>query len=944
VQKMGAETPVSVPNTDATKSPRPRRRLLAPEVIQTSAMDCGPAALKCLLEGFGVPVSYGRLREACQTSVDGTSIDTLETVAGLLGLDAQQIMLPVEHVVAPGADALPAIAVLRLPSGMTHFVVLWRRVGPYLQVMDPARGRRWVRVSALLGDLLVHTQSVDADAFREFVVDAGFREPLAERLRRLLGKRRAAALRPLLDGAAADASWAPMARLDAAARALQSLVAARALRRGAEADRLLRALLEPSAAAAVASVLDAHASAGPVPGGQSGNGGDGDQSGQSNQAGQSGQASPGSAAQVWFKGAVLVRIAGRRAAPSDGASDPLPADLAAALDDRPLALWRTLVALWNPGARKLGFALAVLALLAAVGTIAEVVLARPLLSSNQATAGAGVSSAGLIALCVVVFGLLAFELPLALGARGLGRALDLGLRRAFLRKLPRLGDRYFASRPVSDMAERAHQLHRVRLLPGLAAQLGRAVFELVLTTVAIVWLYPRGAPVAFGLLAVACIVPALGLPVLAERDLRLRTHSGSLMRFYLDALLGLSAVRTHGAERAVVREHDDRLGEWRRAGRDMIRASLTVESVVVAISALGAGVLVMASVDTLPAGPTRAATALLLLFFALGLPMQAARLIALVRQLPDHRNVTLRLIEPLGAPEERSVSDERGVSEQQIASQPERLPVALAFEAVSVEAGGHPVLTNVSLVVEAGAHVAVIGASGAGKSTLIGLLLGFHRPSEGRVLVDGRSLDGVTGELASLRADTVWVEPGVQLWNRSIFDNIAYGTDRAPSAAEVARSLADAELAELVGRLPAGIDTPLGEGGGLLSGGEGQRVRLARELIRVPHPRLVLLDEPFRGLDRGTRLRLLSRVRARWAGATLIAATHDIEHTTTFSRVVIVDAGRIAEDGDPRVLAATEGSRYRGLLDAEARVHQQRWSRSQWRRVVVRDGHVLSND
>src|SRR2546426_7751108 len=96
---------------------RARSRLLAPEVVQTSAMDCGPAALKCLLEGFGVSVSYGRLREACQTSVDGTSVDTLEAVARMLGLDAEQVMVPVEHVVAPAAGLLPAIAVVRLASG-----------------------------------------------------------------------------------------------------------------------------------------------------------------------------------------------------------------------------------------------------------------------------------------------------------------------------------------------------------------------------------------------------------------------------------------------------------------------------------------------------------------------------------------------------------------------------------------------------------------------------------------------------------------------------------------------------------------------------------------------------------------------------------------------------------------------------------------------------------
>ena len=73
-----------------SKPPRNTPRLLAPEVVQTSAMDCGPASLKTLLEGFGISVSYGRLREACQTDVDGTSIDTLEETAVRLGLDAEQ--------------------------------------------------------------------------------------------------------------------------------------------------------------------------------------------------------------------------------------------------------------------------------------------------------------------------------------------------------------------------------------------------------------------------------------------------------------------------------------------------------------------------------------------------------------------------------------------------------------------------------------------------------------------------------------------------------------------------------------------------------------------------------------------------------------------------------------------------------------------------------------
>src|SRR4051794_41666192 len=161
------------------------RRFLAPEVIQTSAMDCGPAALKSLLEGFGIRASYGRLREACQTSVDGTSIDTLEALAGMLGLEAEQITLPVENLLLTEAAALPALVVVTLPSGLTHFLVVWRVHGSWVQVMDPACGRRWMRAPHLLRELYVHENRVAAADFRAWAESEGFRDPLCARLRRL---------------------------------------------------------------------------------------------------------------------------------------------------------------------------------------------------------------------------------------------------------------------------------------------------------------------------------------------------------------------------------------------------------------------------------------------------------------------------------------------------------------------------------------------------------------------------------------------------------------------------------------------------------------------------------------------------------------------------------------------------------------------------------------
>src|SRR5438552_14934812 len=130
-----------------------RPRFFAPEVVQTSSMDCGPASLKCLLEGFGISISYPRLLEACQTDVDGTSINVIERIAVQLGLQAEQIMIPADHLLVTAARALPALIVTRHSTNALHFVVVWRRCGPFVQVMDPAVGRRWLRAAELFEEL-----------------------------------------------------------------------------------------------------------------------------------------------------------------------------------------------------------------------------------------------------------------------------------------------------------------------------------------------------------------------------------------------------------------------------------------------------------------------------------------------------------------------------------------------------------------------------------------------------------------------------------------------------------------------------------------------------------------------------------------------------------------------------------------------------------------------
>ena len=252
-----------------------------------------------------------------------------------------------------------------------------------------------------------------------------------------------------------------------------------------------------------------------------------------------------------------------------------------------------------------------------------------------------------------------------------------------------------------------------------------------------------------------------------------------------------------------------------------------------------------------------------------------------------------------------------------------------------MRAAGTPILRDVQLRIDAGEHVAVVGRSGAGKSSLAAVLLGLYRPSRGAVYVDGEPLVGAW--LDRVRAHTAWVDPEVRLWSERLLDNLRYGSSqwhREP----MAQVLEEAGLLGVLGRLERGLQTHLGEGGALVSGGEGQRVRFGRALLRGP-AQLAVLDEAFRGLDRATRRALLLNARRHWRAATLLYVTHDLDHTVDFDRVLVVEDGRIVEDGAPGALLS-RSSRYRALMEADARLRLECWGDGRWRRLTVREGIV----
>jgi len=870
-------------------------RWFVPEVVQTSAMDCGPASLKAVLEGFGVPVSYGRLREACQTSVDGTSIDTIEDLLLELGFDAEQVMLPPDHVFLEEAEALPAVVLVRRPSGEAHFNVVWRRHGPLIQVMDPAVGRRWIRRSEYIRDLFIHTQQVPASEWVEWAGTEDFLSPLGRRSGDL-GIPTDEILRMTSD-ALVIGGWRPLALLDAAIRFAGTLVTSRAIRRGREARALVQRILTADREAPGAGENAIPESFWSV------------------------LACPGDDESVLLRGAVLVRILGRSGNVEDIDPDRLPLEVRTALGEKPARPGRDLLRLVFGEGLLVPLLVVAGLVVSATAVVLEGLLFRGLIDAGRLLGLEGQRLVALLALMLLLALGAGLKLQIASTALTLGRRLEIRLRIAFFEKVARLQDRYFRSRLRSDMAERAHMIHGLHDLPDLWIQITESLFVLTALTAGIIWLDPEGVwkVITIALFSVAAPVAAQGF--LAERDLRVRAHAGGLTRFSLDTLLGLSPIRCHRAQRPIARNHEALVVDWSVARRSLLGAAVLAEAL---LALTGYGLMVWLVWGRLLQGG-EPGTVLLFVYWGLRIPALGMHIAALMRRLPARRNIFLRIHELLVSPDqvETATDTERSAEETSGSG------VAFHMSNVEVQAGGRVLLEDIELTVEPGTHMAVVGPSGAGKSTLVGLLLGWYTPSRGRLSFDGKHVDA--GAMEGLREAIAWVDPEVRLWNEDLLTNLCYGS---PAPSNVADIVKRCGLLPVLEDRKLGLTTPLGEGGTLVSGGEGQRIRLARAMLR-PDVRLVILDEAFRGLHRSERRRLLAEARLKWKNATLIFVTHDVTESLMFDRVIVLQEGRIVEDGFPEALADSGEGAFCRMLEAQTLAQEQLFEGPGWRRLSL---------
>ncbi len=489
---------------------------------------------------------------------------------------------------------------------------------------------------------------------------------------------------------------------------------------------------------------------------------------------------------------------------------------------------------------------------------------------------------------------------------GLGVTTD--MRNDLYRRILQQSSRFHADHPSGELVARV--INDVALMQNAVSNRLLDLFQQSFTLVALLALL---LSTHFRLALISLIAaPLLLYPIVRFGKGMRRTSHRSQERMADLASLMAEGVRGHRVVKAFGMEEFE-LGRFREATRRHLRVNLWAQMlanssgpVVESIAVLGAAALLIYAGKSIRAGELSAPelvqflTTLLMLYD----PIRKLNKVNLILQeaMASGQRVA-RLME---------IPDD--IQERPGARAVDTVCEAIAYERVSFSYEDRPVLRDVSLTIQAGEIVALVGPSGAGKSTLVNLLPRFFDPVAGRLTIDGVDVRDL--KLQSLRSLIGIVTQDTVLFNDSIRNNIAYGRSDLPLE-RVREAAAAAYADEFIMQLPRGYDTVIGESGVRLSGGQRQRLAIARALLK--NAPILILDEATSHLDSQSEALVQKALYNLMQGRTTLVIAHRLSTVTRADRIVVVEAGRIVEEGSHRELLALGGS-YKRLFDLQFRV------------------------
>lgn len=479
--------------------------------------------------------------------------------------------------------------------------------------------------------------------------------------------------------------------------------------------------------------------------------------------------------------------------------------------------------------------------------------------------------------------------------------IDVELGAKLFRHLLRLPISYFTARRVGDSVARIRELENIRAF--LTGNALTVLLDVVFSTVFIAVMAYYSPPLTLIVLAsLPCyfVLALLVTPILRRRLDEKFARGAENQAFLVETISGIETLKASAVEPQWIRQWENQLagyisasfrttktGMWANTGVSYIDKLVTIGTMWwgarwVIEGSLSIGQLIAFNMlAARVSGPVMRMAQLWTDFQQVGISMQ---------RLGDILNTR---VEP--------------------ASQRSSLPRVLGtveFDNLDFryQADGPEVLRGLSLRIDAGESVGIVGRSGSGKSTLARLLQRLHTPARGRVLIDGVDLSTI--DPTSLRRQIGVVLQENMLFNRTIRQNIALSDPGAPMEAVVAcAKLAGAH--EFISELPDGYDTMVGEHGATLSGGQRQRIAIARALIG--NPRILIFDEATSALDYDSERMIQQSMAEIRRGRTVIIVAHRLSAVAAVDRLIVMDRGVIVEQGRPAELLSNPQSWFCGL-------------------------------